>query len=337
MKKIQTNSQTQEFHKFLRENGSVTTTEIKEKGFKNFGSIIQNLREQGVPIQTERLSSGVYKYTLLSQTEKSKSERKRNDSYGRIIEFLQTHDIASKEDILNLGCKNPSQAVGYLKSVKGYDISTVFIDGRANYKLNNETSETVTIKTDSISKEHIENELKRFAPQDMIVKTTMKQAVLEHLERHGSINRFEANDLYGCTTLPTIIFCLRKDGYKIELSDKKSNKEQGVKVDRVFTCGTYTLKSKPVAVNLSEPRVEKYIVIYEDYEADEIKVLFKPFGDKKEAEMALQKTFGTFLLNYDNSYDISYIDYSIYKIKKSLFGNKTYQKVWQLKILKFEE
>ena len=44
---------------------------------------------------------------------------------------------------------------------------------------------------------------------------TQRQAVLEHLQTHGSITSLEAIQLYGATRLSDIIFNLRKRGYQI--------------------------------------------------------------------------------------------------------------------------
>ena len=45
---------------------------------------------------------------------------------------------------------------------------------------------------------------------------TQKQAVLEHLQKHGSITSLEAINLYGATRLSSIIYKLKhKEGHDI--------------------------------------------------------------------------------------------------------------------------
>ena len=47
----------------------------------------------------------------------------------------------------------------------------------------------------------------------------MKEIILEHLQKHGSITSLEAIEQYHCTRLSHYIYLLRKDGYVIESED----------------------------------------------------------------------------------------------------------------------
>ena len=61
---------------------------------------------------------------------------------------------------------------------------------------------------------------------------TQKDAVLNHLEEHGSITSMEAIQNYGATRLSAIIFNLRyKDGYDIETHMETAKNRYGRSVD----------------------------------------------------------------------------------------------------------
>lgn len=63
-------------------------------------------------------------------------------------------------------------------------------------------------------------------------KINKTEKVLEHLKEYGCITSLEAIELYGATRLSSIIFNLRKHGYKIETIDLPF-------VDRFGTKSTY--------------------------------------------------------------------------------------------------
>lgn len=52
-------------------------------------------------------------------------------------------------------------------------------------------------------------------------KMTQTQAILNHMQTHGSITSMDAFQLYGATRLSAIIFVLRKRGLNIVTLDKE--------------------------------------------------------------------------------------------------------------------
>ena len=59
-------------------------------------------------------------------------------------------------------------------------------------------------------------------------KTTQTQAVLEHLERFGSITTSKAVEKYQAIRVSSIIYNLRKRGYDIETQEQRiTNKQFG--------------------------------------------------------------------------------------------------------------
>lgn len=50
-------------------------------------------------------------------------------------------------------------------------------------------------------------------------KYNKTKAVLEHLQKYGSITSLEAFEQYGASRLSAIIYNLRKRGYKIDTED----------------------------------------------------------------------------------------------------------------------
>ena len=47
----------------------------------------------------------------------------------------------------------------------------------------------------------------------------MKEIILEHLQKHGSITSLEAIERYKCTRLSHYIYTLRKEGHVMESED----------------------------------------------------------------------------------------------------------------------
>lgn len=57
----------------------------------------------------------------------------------------------------------------------------------------------------------------------------MRQIILEHLQKHGSITTWEAIQKYGCTRLSEYIRQLRADGYAIDNKSVKYVNRYGKK------------------------------------------------------------------------------------------------------------
>ena len=55
----------------------------------------------------------------------------------------------------------------------------------------------------------------------------MKDRILRHLEKYGSITSWEAVKEYGCTRLSQYIYLLRNEGYQIADSWEKSTNRFG--------------------------------------------------------------------------------------------------------------
>lgn len=71
----------------------------------------------------------------------------------------------------------------------------------------------------------------------MDIKITMKDRVLEHLEKYGTITSIEAIKKYGCTRLSHYIYLLRNEDYNI-ISDYKKIK---TRYGEPATIAVYTL------------------------------------------------------------------------------------------------
>jgi hypothetical protein len=71
----------------------------------------------------------------------------------------------------------------------------------------------------------------------MTKRINKTQLVLDHLEKYGTITSLEAIELYGATRLSSIIYNLRKRGYKIVTEDMPFTDRFGTK----SICGKYIL------------------------------------------------------------------------------------------------
>ncbi len=73
--------------------------------------------------------------------------------------------------------------------------------------------------------------------EDMSMKKSQRELILEHLKNHGKITSIEAIDQYGATRLSSIIFNLRKEGYNIATLDTAIKDRYGTRK----TIATYKL------------------------------------------------------------------------------------------------
>lgn len=165
-----------------------------------------------------------------------------------------------------------------------------------------------------------------YVPEPMrMVKPNFKEAILDHLKTYGTINSFQALDLYGCRNLNNVLYTLRKAGYVIVKTENKRIKQQNTKVDRASSVYEFNLISKPNDVVEETKKDSKYILISViDNDAIRIGV----FNNSKEAEEELIKVKAQYVdfLNEKANKNCKFVESkttdNILKITKGLFGIK---------------
>lgn len=84
----------------------------------------------------------------------------------------------------------------------------------------------------------------KLAPEDMYIKTTMKDVILDHLKKHKTITSAIAMKKYRCLNLCNVINRLRDEGWKISRSTGRENNDFNVASNRNNAYTIYRLESK---------------------------------------------------------------------------------------------
>ena len=153
-----------------------------------------------------------------------------------IIKHIETNGSITRNDAMKLyGYKNFPQHIAYLKKL-GYNVKTRAGKDRKNEYFFGETAPTPEPKPEP-------KEI-TVAPEDMVVRTKMKDVILDHLKKHKTITSAIAMKKYRCLNLSNVIANLKEDGWRITRSTNKLVNDYNTASNRNNAYSTYTLESK---------------------------------------------------------------------------------------------
>lgn len=81
-------------------------------------------------------------------------------------------------------------------------------------------------------------------PEDMRIKTSMKEVILDHLKKHKNITSSIAMKKYKCLNLSAIIKKLKDEGWKISRTETRGNNDYNIASNRNNAYSIYTLEKK---------------------------------------------------------------------------------------------
>ena len=116
-------------------------------------------------------------------------------------------------------------------------------DNNTLYVLEDERVYTGLEMIDAEPQEEPKTEIK-LQPEDMHIKTTMKEVILDHLKKHKTITSAIAMRKYKCLNLYNIISKLREEGWNITRSLARENNDFNVASNRNNAYTVYTLENK---------------------------------------------------------------------------------------------
>lgn len=247
----------------------------------NFYQVISNLRGDGFHIELKRGVGGIAEYHLLRKedlfqdatvaldVDKTPQRITKKNYTGIVLNHMKEHGyIGRKEAIEKYGIANISQVIAYLKSL-GYKISyRKDICAQREYYL---VEDSVTLKTNDtcgieeamtcftnwdeaikeMEKKNTEKKVEKsiakepeIPAEDMKVKTSMKEVILDHLKKHKTITSVVAMKKYRCLNLCTIIGTLRDEGYNISRSRERKSSDYNTASNRNNSYVVYTLEDK---------------------------------------------------------------------------------------------
>ena len=181
-----------------------------------------------------------------------------------IIKHIETNGSITRDDAMRLyGYKNFPQHIAYLKKL-GYNVKTrAGKDGKNEYFFGKTKEESICEisslfdKWEKRAEEILGN--KKLAPktepktepkeitvaaEDMVVRTKMKDVILDHLKKHKTITSAIAMRKYRCLNLSNVIANLKEDGWRITRSTNKFVNDYNTASNRNNAYSTYTLESK---------------------------------------------------------------------------------------------
>ena len=158
-----------------------------------------------------------------------------------VLEHLKTHgSINGFEARDKYGCTFLPCIIRDLRK-NGYKITT---SKTRNSKENNPIFDReVSCCTYYLSQEDVV-ESKNLKPENMTVKTSMKEVILDHLKKHKTITSAIAMNKYKCLNLCTIIGTLRDEGYNISRSRERKSSDYNTASNRNNSYVVYTLEDK---------------------------------------------------------------------------------------------
>lgn len=150
-----------------------------------------------------------------------------------IIKHIETNGSITRNDAMKLyGYKNFPQHIAYLKKL-GYNVKTrAGKDGKNEYFFGKTAEPKPEPKEITV------------AAEDMVVRTKMKDVILDHLKKHKTITSAIAMRKYRCLNLSNVIANLKEDGWKITRSTNKLVNDYNTASNRNNAYSTYTLESK---------------------------------------------------------------------------------------------
>ena len=239
----------------------------------NFYQVISNLRGDGFHIELKRGVGGIAEYHLLNEkdlfqdatvaldVDKKPQPTTKKNYTSIVLNHMKEHGyIGRKEAIEKYGIANISQVIAYLKTL-GYKISyrKDICAQREYYLVDNNTTkqEAMTCFTnwdEAIKEMEKKNTEKKTAipvvqepeltAEDMKVRTSMKEVILDHLKKHKTITSVVAMKKYRCLNLCTIIGTLRDEGYNISRSRERKSSDYNTASNRNNSYVVYTLEDK---------------------------------------------------------------------------------------------
>ena len=160
-----------------------------------------------------------------------------------IRDYLLEHKQVSTEIARKMGW---TRFAGYIFDFRneGMHIKTKRIDkNNAIYTLEDERVYTGLEMVDAEPQEEPKTEIK-LQPEDMHIKTTMKEVILDHLKKHKTITSAIAMRKYKCLNLCSILNKLREEGWNISRSSGRQNNDFNVASNRNNAYTVYTLENK---------------------------------------------------------------------------------------------
>ena len=277
--KIKKGSYAETIYNHLKNYGKITKREATEQyGITNFHQVIDYLKND---LKLNIIKTRIGNYYEFSIGDKNEPDVRKSSITRIIIDHIKEHGSITKKEAFDLyGVINFSQRIAYIQTL--------------GYKLYKTKDDTRYIKysfekpTENLDQENplTWEEIVETRPEDMAVKNTLYNAVLNHLKKYRTIDSKEANELYGTLQLPAIIHKLRKDGYNISRSKTREVKFGNAKVDRNQSVYKYTLNKKKTERVVGYYIVKTYLPKYKSLLSDNIKGMFKT---QKEAMDAVIK------------------------------------------------
>lgn len=175
---------------------------------------------------------------------------RRNSTRATVIAHLEKFGYITKqsaEDLYNVN--NFYQVISNLRG-DGFHIELKRgVNGVAEYHLLNEKDlfqdATVPMEWSEVVKDVNKPEPKvEVEPEDMKVRTSMKEVILDHLKKHKTITSVVAMKKYRCLNLCTIIGTLRDEGYNISRSRERKSSDYNTASNRNNSYVVYTLEDK---------------------------------------------------------------------------------------------
>ena len=207
------------------------------------------MAKRGRPVGSKNKKGGYF-----HTTSKPMGVIKRKSTRATVIAHLEKFGYITKksaEDLYNVN--NFYQVISNLRG-DGFHIELKRgINGVAEYHLLNEKDlfqdATVPMEWSEVVKAVNKPEPKpepkvEVEPEDMKVKTSMKEVILDHLKKHKTITSAIAMKKYRCLNLCTIIGTLRDEGYNISRSRERKSSDYNTASNRNNSYVVYTLEDK---------------------------------------------------------------------------------------------
>lgn len=165
---------------------------------------------------------------------------KKVKGFDMIINHMKENGSITKTEAKKLyGLDNFAQHIAYIRKL-GYDVSYRNSSNGNEYFITNSYERPV--KQNVTADENTQETT--YTPEEMRVKTSMKEVILEHLKKHKTITSAFAMKKYKCLNLSAVIQKLKQEGWNISRTITKKNNDYNVASNRNNAYSTYTLESK---------------------------------------------------------------------------------------------
>ena len=189
-----------------------------------------------------------------------------------IRDYLLEHkEISTRTAEDKFGWWRIRQYIWEFKEKEGMNITSKKIgDNNTLYTLQDDRVYTGLEMVDAEPQEKPKYEIK-LQPEDMHIKTTMKEVIIDHLKKHKTITSAIAMRKYKCLNLYNVISKLREEGWNITRSSARENNDFNVASNRnnaytVYTLENKTRKKKVYGIGaVYQGAVSQLIPEYQDY------------------------------------------------------------------------